>query len=119
MVWPSRACDAENEDIIERSYPYFDEIWTGDRAESWYLETLAVHPGFQGRGVGRDLVQWGLERAEEEGICASVVSAKGKDGFYRKAGFDLLEGSATSGKGNPLAGVEGGNIHWRVPKKAK
>lgn len=115
-IWSNRACDPENEDIIERAYPFFDDIWTGNRAESWYLEALAVHPNWQGRGVGRNLVLWGLHQAEHEGICASVVSAKGKDEFYRKCGFDLQDGSAGNGEGNPLAGVAGGNMWWKMPK---
>lgn len=100
--------------MIEQSYQYLDNIWTGARAESWYLDALGVHPDYQGRGVGRELVRWGLERAEKDGVCASVISAKGEDEFYRKAGFSLQDGSATAGKGNPLAGVEGGNIWWKM-----
>ncbi|KAI1841471.1 hypothetical protein JX266_012311 [Neoarthrinium moseri] len=111
--WPNRACDPAQEDAIERSYPYFEKAWTGDRAESWYLELLAVHPDHQGRGIGRKLVQWGLDRAQEERVCASVVSAWGKDGFYQKAGFNVQSGCATSGEGNPLANVRGGNIFWK------
>lgn len=87
-AWPSRASDPKEENIVERAYPFFDTIWSGKRAESWYLEGLAVRPDFQGRNVGRKLVQWGLEQAEAEGICALVVSALGKDEFYTKCGFD-------------------------------
>jgi predicted N-acetyltransferase YhbS len=115
-AWPSRASDPKEEDIIERAYPCFDTIWSGKRAESWYLEALAVRPDFQGRNVGRKLVQWGLEQAEAEGICASVVSALGKDEFYTKCGFDEQYGSARQGDGNPLADTEGANIFWKWPK---
>ncbi|KAF3352579.1 hypothetical protein VDGD_08283 [Verticillium dahliae] len=114
-LWPSRAVDAKEEDIIERAYPFFDDIWTGKRAESWYLEAVAVRPDFQGQGVGYKLVQWGIQRAREEGICASVSSAKGKDGFYTKCGFDEQYGSARQGEGNPLAEVEGANMFWKWP----
>ncbi|UKZ61283.1 uncharacterized protein TrAtP1_002550 [Trichoderma atroviride] len=116
MVWPNRASDPGVEDIIERSYPHFDSIWSGKRAESWYLEALAVHPDYQGRNIGRRLVQWGLELAEADGICASVVSAYGKDEFYTKCGFDERYGNAGQGDGNPLAGVDGANIFWKWPK---
>lgn len=116
FVWPNRASDPAMEDIIERSYPHFDNIWTGKRAESWYLEALAVHPDYQGRNVGRKLVQWGLEQAEADGVCASVVSAYGKDEFYTKCGFDEQYGSARQGEGNPLADIEGANIFWKWPK---
>jgi GNAT superfamily N-acetyltransferase len=114
-MWPSRAGDPKDEDIIERAYPCFEEIWSGKRAESWYLEALAVRPDFQGKSVGRKLVQWGLEQAEAEGVVASVVSALGKDEFYRKCGFEEQYGSARDGQGNPLADVEGANIFWKWP----
>jgi GNAT superfamily N-acetyltransferase len=118
-LWPNRAADPKQEDIIERAYPCFDGIWSGDRAESWYLEQLAVHPSFQGKGVGYKLVQWGLEQAQNEGVVASVVSALGKNDFYRKCGFDVQDGSACEdGEGNPLKGVEGGDVFWRWPKTA-
>ncbi|KAI5459536.1 hypothetical protein BGZ63DRAFT_415097 [Mariannaea sp. PMI_226] len=115
-VWPSRASDPKEEDIVERAYPFFDGIWSGKRGESWYLEALAVRPDFQGRNVGRKLVEWGLERAEADGVCASVVSALGKDGFYTKCGFEEQHGSAKQGDGNPLADIEGANIYWRWPR---
>jgi GNAT superfamily N-acetyltransferase len=115
LIWPNRACDPKKEDIIERSYPFFDPVWKGERAESWYLEALAVRPDFQGKGVGRALVQWGLRRAEDDGVCASVISAFGKDGFYRKSGFDVQYWSAGMGDGNPLANVDGGNMFWKMP----
>ncbi|WZH50284.1 N-acetyltransferase domain-containing protein [Fusarium acuminatum] len=115
-TWPNRASDPKEEDIIERAYPYFEDIWSGKRAESWYLEGLAVRPDFQGRNVGRKLVQWGLEQAKAEGICASVVSAFGTDEFYKKCGFDEQYGSARQGEGNPLADIEGANMFWKWPE---
>lgn len=118
-LWPDRAADPANEDIMERAHAYYETIWSGDREESWYLEWCAVHPDVQGNGVGRELVKWGLEQAENERICASVVSAWGKDEFYRKCGFDEQFGSAKMGEGNPLAeaNVKGCNMWWRMPKE--
>ncbi|KAL7758360.1 hypothetical protein ACKLNR_012887 [Fusarium oxysporum f. sp. zingiberi] len=115
-AWPNRASDSKEEDIIERAYPYFEDIWSGKRAESWYLEGLAVRPDFQGKNVGRKLVQWGLEQAKADGICASVVSAFGTEEFYKKCGFDEQYGSARQGEGNPLADVEGANMFWKWPE---
>ncbi|KAH7202824.1 hypothetical protein BKA60DRAFT_600665 [Fusarium oxysporum] len=115
-AWPNRASDPKEEDIIERAYPHFEDIWSGKRAESWYLEGLAVRPDFQRRNVGRKLVQWGLEQAKAEGICASVVSAFGTEEFYKKCGFDEQYGSARQGEGNPLADIEGADMFWKWPE---
>lgn len=34
ILWANRACDPHKEDVIEQSYQYLDNIWTGARAES-------------------------------------------------------------------------------------
>jgi GNAT superfamily N-acetyltransferase len=114
--WPNSASNPEAEDIVERAYPYFNNIWSDKRAESWYLEALAVRPDFQGKHIGRKLVERGLELAEGERVCASVVSAWGKEQFYVKCGFAERHGSARDGDGNPLADIEGADIFWRWPK---
>ncbi|KAM3537451.1 hypothetical protein ARSEF1564_009628 [Beauveria bassiana] len=117
-LWPNRAADPAREDAIERAYPCFGPAaWAGARAESWYLDVLAVHPERQGGGVGRRLVAWGLERAQRDGVVASVVSAWKMDGFYERCGFNEQHGNATSGKGNPIKGIEGGNMFWRWPEE--
>ncbi|KAK6437046.1 hypothetical protein LTR95_006758 [Oleoguttula sp. CCFEE 5521] len=110
---PNRAADPENEDIIERSMKYAEHFWSDKRAESWYLSCLAVDPSTQGKGVGKPLVAWGFEQAAKEGVCVSVISAKGKQPFYVKCGFGPEKvGNACDGEGNPLLGIEGGDIFF-------
>lgn len=121
-LWPNRAAHPAREDVLERAYPFIADSWSGDRAESWYLETLVVHPGCQGRGVGRALVQAGLDafvdRGEEAGgVCASVISSDGKEAFYQKCGFEVEDGHLGRGEGNPMAGGEGGRMFWREARK--
>lgn len=115
LIWPNRACDPAQEDIVQRAHPFIEQAWTGKRSESWYLDFLAIHPDYQGKGIGRKLVLWGLKRAEEDEICASVISAAGKDPFYQKCGFDIQDGRAGAGESNPLADVAGGNMWWKMP----
>lgn len=115
IIWPNRAADPDKIDILERAHPFYEHMWSGDREESWYLHILGVHPEYQGHGVGRKLVQWGLDRAQSEGVCASVMAAKGKDGFYQKCGYTIQDGSGGMGEGNPLSNVEGGNMWWTTP----
>ncbi|RMD41551.1 hypothetical protein DV735_g3590, partial [Chaetothyriales sp. CBS 134920] len=81
------------------------------RQTHWALETLAVLPGEQGKGYGRDLVLEGLERASTDpagDLPVSVVAADGKETFYQKVGFKELVGW------NPLKanGVGGGAVLW-------
>jgi GNAT superfamily N-acetyltransferase len=116
LIWPNRAADPAKEDIIERSGPFMEHLWSGDRAESWYLEFIAVRPDYQGSGVGRKLLQWGLDKAEEGGVCMSLVSAPGKDAFYIKAGM-FVDGNTHGGEGNPLNDVEVANVFWKLPEK--
>lgn len=118
-LWPNRAADPEKEDVIERSEPFLDHVWVGpERGEGWYLNFLAVAPEYQGRGVGKRMVAWGLEQAEKEGVSASVIAAYSKDSFYQTCGFDTMVGRAGDGEGNPLASVPGGNIWFKFfPKR--
>jgi GNAT superfamily N-acetyltransferase len=118
-VYPNRAANPDNEDILERSYDFVDHMWTGKRAESWYLECLGVIPKFQRQGIGRALVKWGFEQAEKENVCASVISGDGKEEFYRSCGFEVQDGWSGMGEGNPLAIAPGGLMFWKDVEERK
>jgi GNAT superfamily N-acetyltransferase len=122
--WPAlpsmsnRALDPSNKDVLQRSAPYTKHYWTGANATNWYLSLCAVDPDASGRGAGRLLVRWGLDRAEEEGIRASVIASENNDAFYLKCGFSEVVGDASEGDGNPLkkVDVKGGSILFMWPK---
>ena len=94
------------------------------RQTRWSLEILSVHPAYQGKGYGRELVQHGLEMAmndpvEGGDLPACVMAAEGKERFYQKCGFPLLAGYVSEavdekGRENPFrkVGVGGGAILW-------
>lgn len=105
----NRAADPANKDILERASPYSEHYWQGSRYETWYLDLLAVDPSCQGRGHGRLLIGWGLEKAAQDGICASLISSDFAEQFYVRASF-VPVGWATEGPGNPLAGLKGGRV---------
>ena len=86
-MWPNRAADPTKATVLEDTFPLIAHHWSGSRSESWYLNLLAVHPDYQRKGAGRELVQWGLDEALKENICSSVISAFGKEPFYGKFGF--------------------------------
>ncbi|KAL8725210.1 MAG: hypothetical protein Q9166_007492 [cf. Caloplaca sp. 2 TL-2023] len=98
--------------------PLIAHFWSGARSTGWYLNFLAVHPKSQKQGYGTSLVQWGIERAKEENVAASVISGVGKDPFYRMCGFDVEVGKSTEGEGNPLKGKldGGGTVFFRDPE---
>ncbi|KAH6638745.1 acyl-CoA N-acyltransferase [Boeremia exigua] len=125
--WPlpqateNRALDPSKVNILKESAPYTKHYWAGANATNWYLALCCVDPADKGHGVGRLLVRWGLDRAEEEGIGASVMASEGSDGFYLKCGFDEVIGNANEGIGNPLqeVDVKGGNILFKWPAERK
>ncbi|KAF2860640.1 hypothetical protein K470DRAFT_264252 [Piedraia hortae CBS 480.64] len=111
-VTPNRAADPKMENVIERLDPFVGHIWSGKRADCWYLATLGVSPSTQGQGVGKRLVHYGFDKAKQEGVPVSVVSANGKDGFYKKCGFTTFAGNVGEGEGNPLRNAPGGNVYF-------
>ncbi|KZM24455.1 uncharacterized protein EKO05_0001523 [Ascochyta rabiei] len=108
----NRALDPSKKTLMAESVPYTKHYWSGPCAINWYLSLCCVDPAVKGRGAGRLLVQWGLDRANAEGVRASVMASEGSDGFYLKCGFDEVVGNANEGEGNPLQrdNVVGGNI---------
>jgi predicted N-acetyltransferase YhbS len=65
----------------------------------WYLDQLGVDPSRQGGGLGRALVQFGLERAAAAGLPAFLETAKEPNlGFYASLGFSVVdEGTVPDG----------------------
>ena len=57
----------------------------------WHLETLAVSPEYQRRGVGRCLLEWGLDMAREEGVSVTVESSDVGRQLYAKNGFKVVD----------------------------
>lgn len=54
------------------------------------LEYLAVDPPWQGRGLGRRLLDSGIERAEEAGLaCGLATSSEGALRLYQRVGFEV------------------------------
>ncbi|KAJ5494540.1 hypothetical protein N7463_010627 [Penicillium fimorum] len=60
-------------------------------ADVWNLDSLGVHPQHQKRGIGRMLLDWGVQQAvTQERDCYLVATPAGV-ALYRAAGFDSVK----------------------------
>ncbi|KAF3032373.1 hypothetical protein E8E12_001620 [Didymella heteroderae] len=117
-AWPAlsstrnRALDPSKKTILRESAPYTKHYWAGANVTNWYLSLCCVDPDVKGQGAGRLLVRWGLDRARDERVKASVIASDGSDAFYLNCGFDEVVGNANEGDKNPLRweNVKGGSI---------
>ena len=62
-----------------------EDTWAGP--EMWKLRNLAVHPSYQRRGIGAQLIQWGKQQATEEKCPVVLTSSMEGQGLYLKEGF--------------------------------
>jgi GNAT superfamily N-acetyltransferase len=65
-----------------------DTFMPDPSTECMILVAIAIHPDWQGKGVGASLISWGLTRARERGVFAWVSSSDGGWGAFEKAGFE-------------------------------
>lgn len=98
-LFPNRAADPSNASWLDAAVTNSEKYWTGDRAECWDLHVCGVHPDFQGKGVGKLLVRWGVEQAEAEGeqVVASVLCGEKNRGFYGRGGLTVQVGGSENG----------------------
>jgi GNAT superfamily N-acetyltransferase len=82
-VFPNHAADPARSSWLDSAVANSEKYWTGDRAECWDLHVCGVDPGFQGKGVGRLLAQWGVQEAVKEGedVVASVLCGEKNRGL--------------------------------------
>jgi GNAT superfamily N-acetyltransferase len=60
-----------------------------DGVDCAYLCDVAIHPDYQGQGLGRGLMTQ-LRRLTEGHRKVLLYAAAGKEGFYRRLGFNPL-----------------------------
>lgn len=61
------------------------------------VKDIAVSPGYQGKGVGRMIMEAIIAHIRETtpkgyGICVQLISTENKEGFYEKFGFGKKPG---------------------------
>jgi putative acetyltransferase len=74
----------------------FSPACIGGAPSPWLLlGPVAVRPDCQGRGIGRALIEAGLEALQSRGACGCVLV--GDPAFYRRFGFRRVPGVTCTG----------------------
>lgn len=66
----------------------------GDGAMYWYLQEIIVLPEYQGKGIGKSIVNRLIEHIRSEAVPGTKIeigltAVKGKEPFYEKFGFSV------------------------------
>jgi hypothetical protein len=102
LLGPLRAAQPE---IMTTSEPYL------------MLNMFATHPEHQGRGASRLLLEWGIKKADDEGLVTYLNATDVGRRIYEKKGFEVVK--AIEWDRVPWGG-EGKDCHWcmvRQPRK--
>lgn len=75
-----------------------------------YLAVLAVHPDHQRKGIGRKLIQWGLDEADRLGLIAYLEASPDGLRLYEQTGFEKVKEAETDW--TPF--IEGGRFPFTV-----
>ncbi|KAJ5544040.1 hypothetical protein N7513_003314 [Penicillium frequentans] len=59
--------------------------------EKWHLQFLGVSPRFQRRGVGKELLQWGIDKADQEHTPIYLEATSFGQPLYESFGFVLID----------------------------
>jgi GNAT superfamily N-acetyltransferase len=109
-TWTDRSADQDAIAKFDKSWDDIAHHFTGPRKECWMIDILCVHPEFQKKGFGRDLILNAIEvcRSEEPMIPLAVIASEVGDAFYEKHGFQEAGRANVGG----LSGVKGGSLKF-------
>ncbi|KAJ4986882.1 GNAT family protein (acetyltransferase) [Stagonosporopsis vannaccii] len=96
--------DAARDEIMGSEKPYF------------MLNSLATHPEHQGRGAAKLLLDWGMQKADKEGLVTYLDATQRARPIYAKRGFELKKVVEWDRK---VWGGEGVDVHYcmvRTPR---
>lgn len=68
--------------------------FAGPFTQCYYLHRLVTHRDYEHLGAGSMLVQWGVDRANAEGVVYGCESTTIGYGFYRRFGMKEVGGAA-------------------------
>ena len=98
--------DVKWQDADEEGYPpegnpelavaYYKSIFAGheklmEGRPHWYLDMMGVRRTAQGKGLAKQMVDWGVERSDRDGVPCYVDAAGQSMSYYRRFGFEIQE----------------------------
>jgi ribosomal protein S18 acetylase RimI-like enzyme len=98
LVWDS--IPDEKQSAI---FSLFEQMGAGHPDEPhWYLPMIGVDTIQQGNGIGSSLMQYALDRVDEDGVPAYLESSNPRNiSLYRRFGFEVV-GEIQAGGSPPL-----------------
>ncbi|MBN2043913.1 MAG: N-acetyltransferase [Anaerolineales bacterium] len=67
---------------------FFSRLMFESGVNAFLLGPVAIHPSYQGKGIGQKLINFGLNTIQEDGI--ELVFTYGDPNFYIKVGFQPI-----------------------------
>ncbi|KAH6680722.1 acetyltransferase [Halenospora varia] len=75
------------EDITNSSMMQWSSKLSPEGSKNMILCAITVHPSYQGKGVGKALINWGLEIADKEGVYCWVHASEAGWRVFERLGF--------------------------------
>jgi len=69
---------------------FFSRLTFESGIRAFLLSPVAVHTAHQGKGIGQQLINYGIKRLKDKGV--ELVMTYGDPTFYSKVGFNPVEG---------------------------
>ncbi|KAL9052208.1 MAG: hypothetical protein Q9162_005533 [Coniocarpon cinnabarinum] len=82
-----RAIDNKFEHIVVASI----DKWQPLINERWQLSVIAVDQAYRGRGLAKDLLEWGLKHAKDEHVPVTLFATPLGRKLYERLGFEVAE----------------------------
>jgi predicted N-acetyltransferase YhbS len=68
---------------------FFSRLTIESGIRAFILSPVAVHTDHQGKGIGQQLINYGIKRLKDEGV--ELVMTYGDPNYYAKVGFDPVK----------------------------
>lgn len=85
LIYPDRSVDPHRlEQYLASAVDCFP---FSDFPQNWFLSTVAVDPAHQRRGIGQQLIEWGLRQGLQDKIPVGLEASLKGFGLYERLGF--------------------------------